>query len=398
MLQCLKGIKVVELTLAGAGPACGRILRDFGVESILVEPSSGTITRNLLPGDYWTSGKRSIALNTKTPEGYEVLTRLIKEADVFLANYRTKGLRNMKLSYEEVKAINPKIIYATLTGFGQTGPIADAPGNNVSAFYSRGGTLSCMSQGDVLPYGTISFGDVLTGSSLALGICAALYHREKTGEGTEVHSSLLQNGYFANLDPMIECQTGSKFPKSRKAPSMGTVNSYQTKDGRYVYICLDKLDPFFRLLKAFGRDDLLEDPQWKTIEDTKWDKAPAVVELLDGEFGKCTIDEAMEVIRKADVSAQKVYTVNETLEDPQAWENGYLYHGKDYRNGQDRIYPVAPVQIGDLKAPEYIRGPFLAEHSVEILKEVGYSDAEIQELLDKGITRDGSKENLYKAF
>lgn len=398
MLQCLKGVKVVELTLAGAGPACGRILRDFGAESILVEPTNGTITRNLLPGDYWTSGKKSIVLNTKTQEGYDALCRIIKESDVFLANYRTKGLNGMHLSYEEVKAINPKIIYATLTGFGMVGPLADAPGNNTSAFYSRAGVLYCMSQGEVLPYGTLSFGDVATGSSLALGICAALYRRAMTGEGTEVHASLLQNGYFMNMDPIIEYQSGSKFPKSRLTPTMATVNSYRCKDGRYVYICLDKLEPLFRLLKELGREDLLENPQWKTIEETKWDKAPALVKILDGEFAKITVDEAMDVLKRADCSAQKVFTVGETLEDEQAWENGYFYHGKDFRNGEDRIYPVAPVQIGDLEAPEYIRGPRLAEHSVEILKSVGYSDEEIQGLLDKGITRDGSKEDLFKAF
>ncbi len=398
MLKSLKGIKVVELTVAGAGPACGRILHDFGTENILIEPSNGTVSRILQGFDYYTAGKKSLVLNTKTEEGKEALRRIIKESDVFLANYRTKGLERMGFSYEEVKKINPSIIYATLTGFGDEGPIADFPGNNVSAFYARGGVLGAMSQGNILPYGTIAFGDIATGMSLALGIVSALYNRKVTGEGCEVHSALLQCAYFLNHDPMIEVQNGGKFPKSRFEPSMALVNSYPCKDGRYIYICLPDLPPFFRLLHELGRDDLLVDPEWKSIADTKWEKAPAVVKLLDEEFGKLTSDEALEVLQRADCSAQKVYSLDEALADPQAWANNYLYHGKDSRTGADRIYPSMPVDVGDNAPIVYERGPLLAEHSVAILKEHGFTDEEIQSMLDKGITRDGSKGDLKSVF
>lgn len=398
MLKPLKEIKVVELTIAGAGPSCGRILHDFGTENILVEPTNGTVTRVLTPFDYYTAGKQSIVLNTKSAEGYEALCRIIKDSDVFLANYRAKGLRKMKLSYEDVKTINPNIIYASLSGFGDKGPIADAPGNNVSAFYARGGVLHPMSQGDILPYGTIAFGDIATGMSLALGVVLALYNRKVTGEGTKVSSSLLETAYFLNHDPMIDVQKGGKFPKTRETPKRALVNSYKCKDDHYIYICIADLNPFIRLMKELGREDVLNSREWNSITDTMDENAPAVVKLLDAEFAKYTADEALEILNRADCSAQQVMTLEETLKDEQAWANDYLYHGKDSRTGEDIIYPAMPVRVGDDENDPFKRGPRLGEHSVSLLKKYGYTDAEIQKLIDKKVTIDGSKEDVFKGF
>ncbi len=396
MLQSLKGIRVVEMTIAGAGPACGRILHEFGAENILVEPYNGTVTRILQGFDYYTAGKKSIVLNTKEPDGYAALCELIKTADVFLANYRTRGLKKMGLSYEDVKKIKPDIVYATLTGFGDEGPLKDAPGNNVTAFFARGGVLGAMCQGDVLPYGTIAFGDIATGMSLALGIMSALYNRKVTGEGCEVHSALMQCAYFLNHDPLIECQRGGTFPKSRLYPSMSLVNSYPCKDGKYIFLCLAELPQLERLLKELGRSDLIG--KWKSIADTKNEGAHEVVEILDEEIKKYTADEMVEILERADCSGQKVYQVDETLTDPQAWANNFLYRGKDSRNGKDIIYPSLPCDVGDNAPLEFVPGPKLAEHSVELLKSIGYSDEKINSLIERGVTRDGSNGKLDSVF
>ncbi len=395
MIETLNGIKVLELTLAGAGPACGRMLCEYGAESILVEPLKGTVSRTLNAFDYYTSRKRSITLNTKTEEGQEVLHRLIRESDVFLANYRTKGLRNMHLTYEEVKAINPRIIYATLTGFGEEGPIKDAPGNDVSAFWARGGMLHSLSEGEVLPSAGYSIGDIASATSLCMAICAALFRREITGEGMKVSTSLLQNSLFLGHDALIEVQHGEQYPKTRKAPMRSLVNSYRCKDGRYVYICIAALDRFYALLKEFGRTDLLENQRWKTVEDTMYERAPEIVVLMDREFAKYTVDEAMEILARADISAQKVQTVAEVLEDPQAWDNQYFYKGRDSVKDQDMVYPALPAKFGDDENRPYERGPRLGEHTVEILKELGYTEETIQEMIGNSIISDGSEENLW---
>ncbi len=398
MIQTLNGIKVVELTLAGAGPACGRMLCEFGAESILVEPLKGTVTRTLNAFDYYTSRKRSITLNTKTEEGQEILHKLIRESDVFLANYRTKGLRNMHLTYEEVKAINPKIIYASLTGFGEEGPIKDAPGNDVSAFWARGGMLHSLSEGEVLPSAGYSIGDIATATSLCMAICAALFRRERTGEGMKVYTSLLQNSAFLGHDALIEVQHGETYPKTRKAPMRGLVNSYRCNDGRYVYICIAALGPFRALLKEFGRQDLAESTQWASVEDTMYGRAPEIVAILDEEFGKVSVDEAMEILKRADISAQKVQTVDEVLDDPQLWDNQYFYKGRDSVKNCDMVYPSLPAKFGDDSNLPYERGPRLGEHTVEVLRSLGYTDQAIQNLIDKNITSDGSKENLWQPW
>ena len=141
MIKTLEGLKVLEFTLAAAGPTCTKQLVEWGADSIIVEPLTGATNRFAAPHlfDFYTSGKKSIALNLKSEEGQEIMRRLIKEADVFVANYRPKALKNLHLTYEEMKEINPRIIHATLTGYGEEGPAAVLPGHDTVSFWARGG-------------------------------------------------------------------------------------------------------------------------------------------------------------------------------------------------------------------------------------------------------------------
>lgn len=395
MIKTLEGIRVLELTLAGAGPACGRMLCEYGADSILVEPLKGTVTRTLTEFDYYTARKRSLTLNAKSKEGHEILRQLIMQSDVFVANYRTKALKNMHLTYEEVSAINPRIIYASLNGFGDRGPAKDAAGNDVSAFWARGGMLTQMAQGPILPNAGYSVGDIATASALCMGICAALFRRERTGKGMKVYTSLLQMACFLGHDALLETQYGEHYPKDRRFPQRSLVNGYQCSDGRYVYLCISDLEHFWALLKGLGRQDLVGDPRWRSIQDTMYERAPEVVALLDAEFAKYTVDEAMDILVKADISAQKVQTMEEVLKDPQLWENQYLYRGRDSVRDCELVYPALPVKFGDDENRAYARGPRLGEHSVEILRELGYQDEDIRALLEQKITSDGSETDLW---
>lgn len=395
MIKTLEGIKVLELTLAGAGPACGRLLCEYGADSILVEPLKGTVTRTLTEFDYYTARKRSLTLDAKSKEGQKILHQLIEQSDVFVANYRTRALKNMHLMYEDVCAINPNIIYASLNGFGDSGPAKDAAGNDVSAFWARGSMLTQMAQGNVLPTAGYSVGDTATATALCMGICAALYRRERTGKGIRVYTSLLQMACFLGHDALIETQYGETYPKDRRFPQRSLVNGYRCKDGRYVYLCVTDLGHFWSMLKGLGRQDLVGNPKWQSIQDTMYERAPEVVALLDEEFAKHTVDEAMKILENADISAQKVQNVEEALEDPQLWENQYLYHGRDSVKNCELVYPALPVKFGDDENRAYERGPRLGEHSVEILKELGYDDSAIQTLLESKIASDGRETDLW---
>ena len=222
MIKTLEGLKVLEFTLAAAGPTCTKQLVEWGADSIIVEPMTGATNRFAAPHlfDFYTSGKKSIALDLKTEEGQEIMRQLIKEADVFVANYRTKALKKLHLTYEEMKEINPRIIHASLTGYGEEGPASGLPGHDPVSFWARGGLLlDCAEKGTVLPP-PISVGDTATGQALLTGILAALYHREKTGEGMKVWTSLFAEALYLNNDCFVELQYNKSASRESALPNI----------------------------------------------------------------------------------------------------------------------------------------------------------------------------------
>lgn len=396
MIKTLEGIKVIDFTLAAAGPFAGRMLKACGAESILVEPLQGTHTRVLLNYDYICSGKRSLTLNAKTPEGQEVMRRLIEKSDVFLSNYRAQGLSHMNLSYEQVSEINPAIIYATIDGFGTNGPAKNSPGYDGTAFWARGSMLHTLSEGDTVPVVVSTVGDITAGIALWGGICAALYNRQITGKGMRVYDSLLQLALTLNFDAISQGQHGDHFPHSRLTPYRALNNTYKCKDGKWIVMTIPTLEKFFKLLRRLGRDDLVESGRWHVLADVMGDGVKEVVEILDSEFAKITRDEALSIFRELDLACEPVQSVHEVVDDEQILANQYLYKIFDTVNKQDvMLPPMPPVKFGNDDVDEFVRGPRLGEHSVEILKELEFTDSEIADMISKKVTSDGSKEDLY---
>ena len=275
MYKPLDGIKVVDLTLAGSGPSCTKLLAEFGAEVIWVEALRGTTTRAVHKFDFYCTGKQALTLNLKSSEGKEALSRIIKDSDVFVSNYRPKGLKSLGLTYEEVKSIRPDIIYATLNGFGEEGPEANNPGYDPVAFWSKGGLLSDIAEKGSLVVPPIAIGDITAGQGLFGGICAALMGRAKTGEGCHVFTSLLAQAVYLNHDALIETQYGEQYPKTRLEPRRSMLNTYQCKDGKWITMTIvDKFEKYFNpLMKVIDREDLIGDSRWKSIEDTMYDNA-----------------------------------------------------------------------------------------------------------------------------
>ncbi len=396
MFKPLEGVTVVDLTLAGSGPSCTKLLAELGANDIWVEALSGTSTRAVHKFDFYTTGKRAIALNLKTPEGKEALTRMLKTADVFVSNYRPKGLAHLGLSYEEVKAIRPDIIYATLTGFGEEGEEANAAGYDPVAFWAKGGLLQDIAEKGTLVVPPVAIGDISTGAILFGGISAALYKRAQTGEGCHVMASLLNSAVYMNHDALIEVQYGEEYPKTRLEPRRSMLNTYKCSDGKWISITItDKFEKYFNpLLKVLGREDLIGDPRWQKIEDTMYEGAPELVKIFDEAFAKMTQDEAIEAMHSIDAPVARVQSTKDLLTDPQVLANKYIYKLEatvpPEGAGDPEIWvPSSPLKYNNVDSGVIgnTRGPKIGEHSAEILKEYGFSDGEIQDMINRGITK-----------
>lgn len=391
MLKTLEGVKVIEFSIGAAGPAAGKILSEFGAEVILVEPVQGVTTRWITYYfDFWGSGKKSLPVNLKTPEGQEIMHRLVKESDVLLTNYRVKGLKKLGVDYESVKKINDKIIYALMTGWGEEGPQKDEAGYDLTCFWAKGGMMRDYAEkGTVLvpPQGT---GDCAAAQAMAGNIAAALYYREKTGKGCKISSSLVGEAMFLNNFQNINVQFGVEFQKSRKEAKEATANTYQCSDGEWIVFFDNQFDRHFNgLLTAVHREDLIGDPRWTCIEDTREEKAPELIAILDEAFSKMTSDEAVERLKAVDISVEKCISSLESLTDPQVEANHYcidwtLTSGP--HEGETIQMPIVPVAFNDEPCGEnQMRGARLGENTKELLGRLGYPEEEIEKLLAAGV-------------
>lgn len=390
MKRMLEGIKVVDCTLAAAGPACTKILTDYGTETILIEPVTGTSTRTDAPRtfNYKCGGKKSVPVNLKKPEGIEFMYKLIAWADVFVSNYRKQALERLGLGYRKLKEINSQLVYATLNGYGNRGPMKADPGFDVTCFWAHGGIMADISQkGKAIINAPIAIGDVSTGQGLAAGICAALYNRERTGQGTCITTSLLGQSLWLNFDAIIESQYGEKFPKSRKSPMRAVLNTYQCGDGKWItlnaqhhweiswpYIC-----------NFIGRPELIA--QYPDKESTMYERSAEVVAALDEGFKKFTRDEVIEALTSCGIIAvAPVLNSVDLLEDPQILANEMLIESdKMSRDGRKIKIPVSPVRFEDEHPAEYLPGPELGENTVEMLEMLGYREDTIKDYIDRGI-------------
>ena len=386
MIQTLKGIKVVDMTLAGAGPTAGRMLAEYGADVILVEPVTGVNSRVWHGLDFYHGNKRSIALNLKDPDGHQALLDMLKDADVFLSSYRLKALDKMGLDWESLHKLNPRLVVGNMSGYGDVGPQRDDPGYDVIGFWAMGGILHTIEEKDgdlpVLPGG---IGDTSAGRSLALGIINALFHRERTGEAIHVSTSLVAEGVFDNQDAIIECQYGEKYPKTRKAPRHSLLNTYHCKDGWVILITLNFEKDFWNIMRALGREDLVGDPRWQRFTDTDDEHAPEVVRIFDESFAKLTTAEAAERLGQYQIPCQKVLSAEEVLKTPQVLANNYVFPHTQY-DGKQILMPATPLQYGDNEPIENTGAPAIGEHSVEILRSLGYSEEKIQDMLRRHVT------------
>ncbi len=388
----LEGIKVVELASFVAAPTAGRMLAEMGADVIRVESTAGDPWRFYgvncgLPVadeenplfDLYNLGKRDIQLDTKTPEGKEILLRLLGEADVFITNNRLKSLVRAGLDYDSLKDRFPKLVYGLVTGYGQTGPDVDAPGYDGVAFFSRSGMLADMAEPGGYPASAPGcVGDGATGAALFGGICAALLNRERTGMGDFVETSLFGNAVWLCGTMSAFEQYGYHYPKKRS--EMGALYTfYKCKDGEWLHLAVTQHDRYWRpLAEALNVPELAEDERFKNAALISKNRAQ-LIPLLEKAFSQFDYDEIAARLKERDIVFDRMRHYRELAADPQAVANGFVKE-HIYENGHSFMMAMLPVHMRNMDETGTGRGPQMGEHTDEILKQYGYSEEEILRL------------------
>ena len=378
--QPLAGYRVVELGVWVAGPAAGGILCDWGAEVIKVEPPTGDPMRSVFalaagaseprnpPFDLDNRGKRSVVLDLRTDDDRRVLELLLGTADVFVTNLRVDALERLGLAHADVRARHPRLVYASVTGFGLDGPDRDRAGYDVGAFYARSGFAASMTVGDVPPPALRSGkGDHVTGLAAAAAVLAKLLERERTGAGGLVETSLLRAGmYTTGWELAIQQRFGkSQAPEDRAVNSTPLVNCYRSSDGRWFWLLGLEADRHLPgVLRAIGRGELADDPRFGTARDRRIN-ARELISELDIAFATRTRDEWATVFAEHDVWWAPVQSLAEVVADPQARAAGAIV---TMATGEESIAPPAGFGERDVVTR---RVPELGADTDDVRRELG---------------------------
>jgi len=384
--KALARFRVLDLSRVRAGPNCVRMLTDFGADVIRIEPPPGIdpneamFAANRESGDFQNinRNKRSMTLNLKRPGAHDILMRMVKDADVVVENWRPDVKTKLGVDYESLAAVNPRIILASISGFGQDGPYAWRPGFD-QIVQGMGGLMSVTGIPGTGPVRAgLAVADMSAGLYAALGILTALLEREVSGKGQWVHTSLLhaqiammdfQMARYLN-DQDIPIQQGNDHPTSSPMglfeASDGVFNLGASGEGNWVRMC-----------KLLGKSEWLSDPEF-TTETLRCKYRPRLNDALAVIFKSRTVHEWVTQLNNAGVPAGPVYTVPQVFEDEQVKHLGVttsLMTGF----GKEMQYITQPVTLARTPSKVIAPAPGWGEHTDEVLLEAGYSEAEIQQ-------------------
>ena len=389
-----------------AGPAAGGILADWGADVVKVEPIAGDPARMfqfILGGDMPTNpvfemdnrGKRSIALDLTTQTGRQVLDELLAQADVFVTNVRLGGLERLGLDHLTLAGRHPRLVYASVTGYGMSGADADAGAFDVAGFWARSGIAHLLTpeSGDP-PFQRGGMGDHSTALAAAAGVCAALLARARTGEGQLVSTSLLRQGaYTISFDLSITLGWGLTLRIGAR-DNMGNpaMNNYTAADGRRFWLVgLEPDRHWAPLARAVGRPDWLADERYATARARRHNAA-ALVDELDEIFATRPLDQWAEAFAsEPELFWAPVQSPDDLLADPQFAAAGGMVEVPDGPTTSTMI--ATPVDFSGTQWAPRAMAPRLGEHTEEILRSLGRSDAEIESLETAGAVRLGPPES-----
>jgi crotonobetainyl-CoA:carnitine CoA-transferase CaiB-like acyl-CoA transferase len=408
MTTTLEDIKVIEIAGAAAVPMAGRLLSDWGADVVRIEhPATGdamrhvqasaalagtmgggatTIALSEIPYETlnYNRNKRSLTLDLSQERGQEIVHKLVEKADVLLSNMRPYEMAKWKLEYETLSQLNPRLIYASMNGYGQKGADRNAPGYDIIAAWARSGAQELLQASGFRP----AFIDNVGGMSMACGIMTALFIRERTGLGQEVSLSLFQTGVFQiSYDVAGALVTGKNFDEwgitdREDSPNVLSI-PYQTKDGRTLRLCILQPDLYWpKFCRSIEREDLEHDPRFATFA-AKIENNVALLHILDEVFLSKTLDEWRPRLNEAGIPWSPVQTLQELVNDPQARANEFFVPLDHPTYG--RIEVVAnPIKLS--KTPVTVKtAPEFGQHTEEVLLEHGYTWEDIAKFKEEKV-------------
>ena len=383
----LAGLMVLDLTLARAGPTCVRHLADWGADVVAVQPPAAP--EDLLGSrdgfDYQNlhRNKRVISLNLKSEEGHAAFLRLVRKADVVVENMRPDVKHRLKVAYEDLKPVNPRLVYGSISGFGQDGPYGKRAGVDQIA-QGMGGLMSITGEPGRGPMRVgIAVSDMTAGTLLALGVMMALFQRERTGEGAYVHTSLLESQLF-----MLDFQASRWLMAGEVAgqsgndhPTIAPSSAYPTADG-YINIAASSPKQWRRLCEAMDHRDWLENAEWRSSGRRSRARAEINAAIAEDTARKPSAH-WVELLEAAGIPCGPIYSIDQAFADPQVVHLGMAAPVNHPRLGPTHMV-ASPLNISGVDKAIRSVAPVLPESTDEVLASVGYSETEIAAMRESG--------------
>ena len=395
MSASLKGIRVLELAQIMAGPTCGLLLADLGAEVIKIEKTPfGDDTRNFLPPDIkgesaafmmMNRNKKGIVLNLKDKDGIEIFKRMIKNSDVVLENFRKGTLDKLGVGYDVISKINPKIILCEISGYGRTGPYSDKGGFDLVS-QGMSGLMSITGESKEKPPMKVGapITDITAGLLAASGILAAIIHRNKTGEGQKVDTSLFEAGIVHTYwQSAIAGATGeSPGPLGSAHPLTAPYQAFKTKD-KWITIGASNQNTWLKLIKAIDREDLQENEKFSSNLNRK-KNLTELVEILTTVLSKKTSSEWLKIFDDNGFPCGPINSITDMFKDPQTIDRQMILEVDNKKAGKSKAIGM-PIKFSKSKTEKSKGAPNFGEHTKEIMIDFGYKEKEIEDFYSRKI-------------
>lgn len=393
-MSVLQGIRVLDCSIAMAGPFCGQRLGDLGADVIKVEPTGGEWQRHVSAGGLkgkrinvsflsLNRNKRSLAIDLKSAAGREAIYDLVRDSDVFLQNYRPGVAARLGVDYVTLRAINPRLIYLSLSGYGETGPYVDRPGQDLLLQGMSGAMLSAGRAGEPPLAAGQFLVDAISAYTAFEGVLAALFHRERTGMGQKVEVNMLDAIATLQMQEISVYTVGGKAQERSAEPHAhayirAPYGTFATFDG-YIIVAFPPLAKFGALIGEPAFEGLVD-------EVDSWTQRDMIFAKTADRLKTRASAEWLALFREHDIWAGPVYGYADLVADPQVKHNGTFIEYDHPTEGRIKT-PGFPIRFS--ASPSTVRrgAPLAGEHSVEVLREYGFSEERIAELVASGAVR-----------